>query len=1451
MDTKKTKQKQIATLAILIIVSLTLHLYSHLWRVAPGQSDFLKHVLADLCYIPIFAGAIWFGIRGAVISSTVIAGFSIIFVILFPSGSSAEIRSDYIEIVFFLLVGGVSGIVLDKDRRMRKVMEETVKAERQRLYDVLETLPAYVALLTSDYQVPFANRTFRERFGESNGKPCYDFLFDRDEPCPDCETFKVLKTNAPLNWEWAGPDGRNYDIYDYPFKEADGSPMILEMGIDITERKQAEKKVQLQQEQLQLTNEELRASEEELQRQNEELRVAYEEIKAAEANVGRINRVYSVLSAINEAIVRIDNVDQLYKKSCRIAVEEGGLRMAWIGLVNEKTGMVEAMASDGVIDGYLKNIKIASGPDLFGKGPTGTAIRENRHVVCENIETDPHMEPWRKEALKRGYRSSAAFPLRLGYKVIGAFTLYSSELNFFNEEQVNLLSSLSNDLSFAIESIEKEKLRIKTEGALRLSEERYRDLFENVNTAAALFEPIMDDNGKLADMRCLAVNPMLEKVIGRSREDFEDKLYSEIFRLKERNPVFDMYEKVIVTGEPFKGELFSPALNGYYDTAIYRPSEGRLAIFFADITARKKAEEALRESEKRFRGLFETMITAYAHLEMIYDESGKPIDSRFLDVNPAWEKMMGMTREQAVGKTTLEIFPNMEPYWIETYAKVVETGEPVTFENYLSDTDKYYAVYAFRPAPGQYAVNFLDVTERKKAEEALRESEFRLERALKGGNLAFWDMDLRTGKTIRNDRWYEMLGYSHEDIDPSTATADEIVHPDDHPRLMKAINDHIEGKTPYYEIEFRMKSKSGNWVWVLSRAQAVKRDANGRALRVIGTHLDITDRKQAEEALKSERQRLFDVLETLPTMICLLSPDHHIVFANRGFREKFGESNDQRCHESCFGFDKPCEFCEAYRVLETGQPHHWEVNAPDGSVIDAYDFPFSDAGGSPLVLEMDIDITEEKKAKEALEKAIAYNRSLLEASMDPLVTIGPDGKIKDANEASESVTGRPRSELIGTDFSDYFTDPEQARASYQQVFREGFVRDYPLEIRRKDGHTTSVLYNASLYRDEAGKVIGIFAAARDMTERRKLEDALWRTNELLESMFSAVDVHLVYLDKDFNFIRVNRAYAEACGYPIDFFPGKNHFALYPNGENEAIFREVASSGKPFSVTAKPFEFPDHPERGTTYWDWSLHPIFEPDGSVGGLVLSLIDVTQRERTAHEISQKNTALAAANAELQQFAYVASHDLQEPLRMISSYLQLIEKRYKDKIDSDVNEFIDFAVDGAKRLQNMINSLLAYSRVGTRGMPPKKESAQAALEHALANLKVALDESKAKVIADDLPEVYADISQLAQIFQNLIGNSIKFRGNKPLRIKISAEPFEGQWMFKVKDNGIGIDKEYWSKIFNIFHRLHGPEYPGTGIGLALCKRIVERHGGSIWLESEPGKGTTFYFTMPRKLEI
>jgi len=259
----------------------------------------------------------------------------------------------------------------------------------------------------------------------------------------------------------------------------------------------------------------------------------------------------------------------------------------------------------------------------------------------------------------------------------------------------------------------------------------------------------------------------------------------------------------------------------------------------------------------------------------------------------------------------------------------------------------------------------------------------------------------------------------------------------------------------------------------------------------------------------------------------------------------------------------------------------------------------------------------------------------------------------------------------------------------------------------------------------------------------------------------------------------------------------------------------------------------------------LSPLASVEGTL--VTAAVRDITTRKKAEASLLEKVEELNRSNEELGQFAYIASHDLQEPLRMVASYTQLLSRRYKGKLDSDADEFIAFAVDGASRMQRLIQDLLAYSRVGTKGKELLDTSGEEALQHALVNLRGAIEASGAQVTHDALPDVLADEMQLIQLFQNLVGNAIKYQRAETPRVHISAVRKDGkEWIFSVQDNGLGIDSQYFEKIFGMFQRLHKrEEFAGTGIGLAICKKIAERHGGTITVESQVGQGSTFRFAL------
>jgi PAS domain S-box-containing protein len=367
-----------------------------------------------------------------------------------------------------------------------------------------------------------------------------------------------------------------------------------------------------------------------------------------------------------------------------------------------------------------------------------------------------------------------------------------------------------------------------------------------------------------------------------------------------------------------------------------------------------------------------------------------------------------------------------------------------------------------------------------------------------------------------------------------------------------------------------------------------------------------------------------------------------------------------------------------------------------------------------------------------------------------------------------------------------------------------------------------------------------------ITARKRAEDALRKSESKFKRLYDSNIIGVIFWDTAGNIIQANGEFLRIVGYSEDdVLSSRARWKdmtppEYAYLDDNAI-KEMAETG-----ICAPFEKEYIRKDGRRVPIRLNAALLKGEGDIG--ICFIQDITERKRYEEALKRTAADLERSNKELEQFAYVASHDLQEPLRMVSSYTQLLAQRYEGQLDDKAKKYINYAVDGAVRMQRLINDLLMYSRVGTRGKPFEPTDSHSVLGETLRNLQAAIEESQAIITNDDLPTVRADASQLAQVFQNLIGNAIKFRLDSPPHIHVSARDRGHEWVFSVADNGIGIDPQYKDRLFAIFQRLHTKqEYPGTGIGLALCKKIVERHGGRIWFESEPGKGSTFFFSIPK----
>ena len=459
----------------------------------------------------------------------------------------------------------------------------------------------------------------------------------------------------------------------------------------------------------------------------------------------------------------------------------------------------------------------------------------------------------------------------------------------------------------------------------------------------------------------------------------------------------------------------------------------------------------------------------------------------------------------------------------------------------------------------------------------------------------------------------------------------------------------------------------------------------------------------------------------------------------------------------------------------------------------------------------------------------------------------PAGRVVSWNAGAQRIKGYKADEIMGKNFSCFFPPEDIELGRPEEILRitaaNGHHEEQGMRVR-KDGSRFPASVTFTALRDPSGNLLGFSEFSHDLSESKESE-AKYRG--LLEAAPDA----MVIVNEAGDIVLLNLQAEKQFGYRRDELVGRKVTNLIPEGfaerliadgnrtAAEALVQQIGMGIELYGRRKDGSEFP-------------IEMMLSPLESAHGILVTaaIRNITVRKEGEENLLRTAEELKQTNDQLQQFAYVASHDLQEPLRMVASYTQLLAKRYVGRLDSDADEFISYAVDGCNRMQTLIRDLLAYSHSGTDGKAQRVISTEDVLQEVLINLRAMIEESGAVVTHDSLPTIMSSGSQLAQIFQNLIGNAIKYRSASAPRVHISATKNDGKgWVLSVRDNGMGIEPQYFEKIFVLFQRLHGrEEFSGTGIGLAVCKKIVEQLGGTIWVESQPEKGSTFYFSLPER---
>ena len=740
-------------------------------------------------------------------------------------------------------------------------------------------------------------------------------------------------------------------------------------------------------------------------------------------------------------------------------------------------------------------------------------------------------------------------------------------------------------------------------------------------------------------------------------------------------------------------------------------------------------------------------------------------------------------------------------------------------------------------------------------------SEDKYKDLVESANSIILKVDTKGIITFMNRYGLNFFGYTEEEIIGRNAIGTLIPWMDSSGSDLSGMVEAIMADPQKFSInEHENLRKDGSLIWI-SWTNKLTSDRNGNPTGILAIGNDITAFKNAEKAFHESESRYRRIVETSAEGILTTDVNGTIEYVNRKMAEMLGgeESEIVGKNSSDFSYETDIEHLIKLRntVKSRNLSGEYKFRRTDGSLqwTSFNAVPLHDMEGRYIGnLAMHTDINDKKKSEEQLYISEERFRTAFEKGAVPMALVTFNSEFIRVNSAYCALTGYSEKELIGKMSYVHLTHPDDLKTNMEGFDKvlKGLIPSFRMEKRyiRKNGEIIWVDISTAPVKNKNGDLEYLVTHIQDINDRKKAETELKSFGEKLDLALESGHIGIWEMDLQNDKVILDPRMKKIFEIEQGTFGGTiSEFEELINEEDLPYFKKALADSYETGTLAETI-FRTNLKNDRSKYISAKATIKRDDlGNPAGLTGICFDVTgMKEGTEKTIVKINEELLRSNRELESFAYVASHDLQEPLRMVASFTQMLNERYGDKLDQDARDYIKFAVDGAKRMYELINGLLAYSRIQTKGKEFSYVSMTSVAGKVLNNLSLVIREKNVRIRKYDLPVIFADESQMIQLVQNLFENAIKFSKKKP-SINFTASEKVDHFQFSVKDNGIGIEPQYFEKIFKIFQQLMPKEeYEGTGIGLAICRRIVERHRGDIWVESVPGKGSTFFFTIPKK---